>query len=492
MKNILILSISTLFILAICSLIHSERPHVQATREGIGLEQQLNKLIDSESDLKGALSGISIRNAATGEILYSRMGDTRLKPASNLKLFTAVAALSVLGADYTFSTEVLTDGEVKNKLLDGNLYVKGKGDPTLLKADFDQMARDLKTLGINRIKGNLIGDDTWYDDIRHSRDMNWSDETYYYGAQISALTASPDEDYDAGTMIVEVKPGADIGKKPSIVLHPRTKYVEINNQASTVEEDGENKITIKRVHGKNTIIVEGTIPKNVKSKKEWVAVWEPTPYALDLFKQSLEECGIHLEGSVKTASTPMNAQVLKKYQSQPLSELLLPFMKLSNNTLGEILVKEMGKVAKGEGSWDKGLEVLTSELTKLGVNTDTIELRDGSGISHINLVPPNEITSLLFSVQKEAWFDHFLYSLPVSGSPERMIGGTLRNRMLNSPAQWQVRAKTGTIASVSSLSGFVETMSGERLIFSIILNNLMNDAKGKMIEDKIAVILAEQ
>ena len=487
----LILSISTLFILAICSLIHSERPHVQATREGIGLEQQLNKLIDSESDLKGALSGISIRNATTGEIFYSRIGDTRLKPASNLKLFTAAAALSVLGADYTFSTEVLTDGEVKKKLLDGNLYVKGKGDPTLLKADFDQMAMDLKTLGINSIKGNLIGDDTWYDDIRHSRDMNWSDETYYYGAQISALTASPDEDYDAGTVIVKVSPSEVEGEKPSIILQPATKYVELINHATTVESNGKKEITIERMHGTNTIFVEGTIPKNVRSTREWIAVWEPTLYTLELFKQSLEENGIQINGSLKSAATPINAQILKSYQSQPLSELLIPFMKLSNNVHGEILVKEMGRIVKGEGSWEKGLEVLESELAKFGVQTDTIELRDGSGISHINLVPPNELTSLLFSIQKEAWFDHFLHSLPVSGAPERMIGGTLRNRMLNSPAQWQVKAKTGTIASVSSLSGYVDTRSGERLIFSIILNNLLDHSKGKLIEDKIAVILAE-
>lgn len=481
-----------MFIIAICSLINSERFPARATDASIGLEQQLNHLINSEPDLKGGLAGISIRNAKTSEILYSRMGDVRLKPASNLKLFTAAAALSVLGPNYTFSTEILTDGQVKKNILNGNLYLRGKGDPTLLKSNFDKIARDIKALGINKIQGDLIGDDTWYDDVRYSRDMNWNDETYYYGAQISALTASPDEDYDAGTVIVEVKPGNDIGKKPSIILQPKTDYVEIINHAITGESDEEKNITIERTHGTNTIIVKGMIPKDTKSAREWVAVWEPTYYAIDLFKQSLEEYGIHVDGRIRTDSAPINAQMLKSYQSQPLSELLLPFMKLSNNGHGETLIKEMGRVVKGEGSWEKGLEVVESEISKLGVHTETIEIRDGSGISHINLIPPNEITSLLFAVQKERWFNQFFYSLPVSGAPERMIGGTLRDRMLNSPAQWQVRAKTGSIASVSSLSGYVDTNSGERLIFSIILNNLLNDAKGKRIEDKIAVILAEQ
>ncbi|WP_102275473.1 D-alanyl-D-alanine carboxypeptidase/D-alanyl-D-alanine endopeptidase [Cytobacillus massiliigabonensis] len=491
MRKTLILAISIITILTISSLIHSKRSPVQATKDILGLEQKLNMLVEDEPELKGALAGISVRNAATGDILYSRMGDTRFKPASNLKLFTAAAALSVLGPDYTFTTEILTDGQVKNKILNGNLYIKGKGDPTLLISDFDQMAKDIKALGINKINGDLLGDDTWYDNVRYSRDMNWSDETYYYGAQISALTASPDEDYDAGTVIVEVNPGDDIRKRPSIVLQPATDYVEIINHAITVESGEEKNITIERLHGTNTIIVEGTIPKNAKTTKEWVAVWEPTHFVLELLKQSLEKYGISFDGSMRTASVPMNAQMLKGYPSQPLAELLLSFMKLSNNVHGEILVKEMGRVVKGEGSWEKGLEAVESEISKFGVRTNTIELRDGSGISHINLIPPNEITSLLFAVQNESWFNQFLHSLPVSGAPNRMIGGTLRNRMLNSPAQLQVRAKTGSIASVSSLSGYVDTKSGERLIFSIILNNLLNDAKGKMIEDKIALVLAE-
>lgn len=486
------LSLSIMFIVGIGALIYTERPTVQAIDKSFELKQQVDQLVASEADLNGALAGISIRNAATGEILYSRMGDIRLKPASNLKLFTAAAALSVLGADYTFKTELLSNGKVMKNILNGNLYIRGKGDPTLLKTDFDQMAKDLKAKGINEIKGDLIGDDTWYDDVRYSRDMNWSDESYYYGAQISALTASPDEDYDAGTVVVEVKPGNEIGDKASISLQPKTSYVEIINHASTVEADGDKNITIERRHGTNTIIVEGTIPKKARSTKEWIAVWEPAHYTLELFKQSLAEYGIHVNGRQKAASTPLNAQILNSYQSPTLSELLLPFMKLSNNVHGEILVKEMGRVVKGEGSWEKGLEVVKSEISKFGVKADSIEFRDGSGISHINLVPPNEITSLLYAIQKETWFDDFLQSLPVSGAPERKMGGTLRNRMLNSPAQWQVKAKTGSIASVSSLSGYVDTQSGERLIFSIILNNLLDEAKGKIIEDKIAEILAEQ
>ncbi|WP_066288016.1 D-alanyl-D-alanine carboxypeptidase/D-alanyl-D-alanine endopeptidase [Bacillus sp. FJAT-29937] len=486
------LSLLLIFMLAFVPQINSVKPNVQATEDGGALVQELNQLLNNDPDLKGALAGVSVRSAETGELLYDHIGDIRLKPASNMKLLTAAAALSTLGENYKFTTEVLTDGSVKGVTLQGNLYLKGKGDPTLLKADFDQFAKKIKDLGIDNIHGDLVADDTWYDDIRYSMDLTWNDETYYYGAQVSALTASPNEDYDAGTVIVDVNPGKNTGAAPIVTLEPKTDYVNIINNAKTVAKDGKKSISIERKHGTNDIIIEGTIPLEASRAREWMAVWEPSGYALNLFKHSLAEQGIKLKGKLRTAAAPEGANVLVSHQSMPLSELLIPFMKLSNNGHAETIIKEMGKVVKGEGSWDKGIEVLKEELIKLGINTNTLVLRDGSGISHVNLIPANEISKLLFVVQDKEWYQSYLTSLPVAGAAERMVGGTLRNRMINSVAQNKVIAKTGSISTVSSLSGYVDTKSGERLIFSIVLNNLVNGSMGKVIEDKIAVILAEQ
>lgn len=142
---------------------------IQASQDASGsLEEKIDAVLEDER-LDGAVTGVSVRHAGTGEPLYEENGDTRLHPASTMKLLTGAAAMETLGPNHRFSTEVWTDGKISGKMLHGNIYLKGKGDPTLLNADLDQFAKELKKQGIERIKGDLIGDDTWYDDIRLSR-----------------------------------------------------------------------------------------------------------------------------------------------------------------------------------------------------------------------------------------------------------------------------------------------------------------------------------
>lgn len=468
----------------------NKKGFVSATEYQTGITEQLNQYLNNEPNLKGAIIGVSIRSATTGEILYDHLGDVRLRPASNMKLLTAAAALSVLGKDHSFQTEVHTDGTLKDNSLKGNLYLKGMGDPTLVKSDFDKMAKQLQQTGMRRIDGNLIGDDSWYDNVRYSIDLPWSDEQAYYGSQISALTASPDEDYDAGTVIIEISPGQDIGDQAMVTLVPKTGVVDLVNKTMTVSPEETRDITIERKHGTNTIILKGTVPISSNEVRDWIALWEPTNYAIDLFKQSLAAHGIQVTGQIKQGITPKTTSRLISHQSITLSELLIPFMKLSNNGHAETLVKEMGKVVTGIGSWKTGLEVLEGELDKFTVNTETIFLRDGSGMSHVTLIPANEISNLLYHIQNENWFPDYLNSLPVAGVSERMVGGSLRYRMVNSLAKEKARAKTGTLTTVSSLSGYIEPKSGENLIFSVIINNIRDESKAKEIEDKICGILA--
>ncbi len=460
--------------------------------ENATIEEKMLAILDNPH-LDGAVAGVSVRDADTGEVLYSRDGDIRLHPASNMKLFSAAAALEVLGEDYTFSTEVLTDGEMSGPVLHGDLFLKGKGDPTLLKEDFDQFAMDLKDQGIDKIKGDLVGDDTWYDDVRLSRGITWPDEPYYYASQISALSLSPNEDYDAGTVIVEVTPSED-DSEAEVTVVPETDYVNIVNNTEMVPAGESRSISIVRDRGTNDIIIEGTMPEDGSLQRSWVTVWEPTGYAVDVFKKSLEEQGIDFIGNsdVRLDETPEDASILTSRDSMPLDELLIPYMKLSNNGHGEVLVKEMGKVVHDEGSWNRGLDVVNDTIDGLGVNADTIYFHDGSGMSHVNHIPANEVAELLYQVQDQSWFPAFEYSLPVAGESDRFVGGTLRNRMTEGPAQGNVTGKTGTLNTVSALSGYVTTMDGEDLIFSVIINNFISPSSNiKSIEDEIATMLAE-
>ncbi|WP_456279414.1 D-alanyl-D-alanine carboxypeptidase/D-alanyl-D-alanine endopeptidase [Bacillus sp. AK128] len=452
--------------------------------------QKLDQLLLSEPSLKGAVASISIRSASTGQQIYDHNGEIRLKPASNLKLLTAAAALSVLGEKHKFGTELLIDGKVEAGVLKGDLYFKGKGDPTLMVSDLEEMVKELKSKGITKISGALIGDDTWFDNERLSIDLPWSDETTYYGAQVSAITLSPNDDYDAGTVIVEIKPNPTEGKPPIVEITPQTNYMKIVNSAVTVKAKDTRDLTIERMHGENTIVISGKIPQHGARVKEWVSVWEPTTYTLTLFKQVLNANGIVVDGPILVNETPTHAEKLITHSSMELSELLIPFLKFSNNGHGEALVKEMGKVVKGEGSWEKGLEAMLEELEKWGVNTSTMLLRDGSGISHVNLITASQLSKLLFMIQKEEWYNSYLNALPLAASSDRLLAGTLLHRMTNVSEQAVVRAKTGTLTTVSSLSGYLTTRNGESLIFSVLLNNLLDEDDGKRIEDQIVEIIA--
>ncbi|WP_445506126.1 D-alanyl-D-alanine carboxypeptidase/D-alanyl-D-alanine endopeptidase [Niallia sp. 03190] len=470
----------------------SRNQHVQATGHTSKLSSDIHTILTSEPDLKGSLTGISIRDLASGEIVYEHLGNTRLAPASNMKLLTAATALAILGENYRFKTEVYTDGIVKNGVLHGDLYLKGKGDTTLGADELDNLAKTLKNKGIKQVTGNLIADSSWYDSTPLSIDLAWSDESTYYGAKISALTAAPNKEYDAGTVILEVTPAKKAGQHAQIEVKPKTNEVSIINKTITTEKKEKQELHFNREHGKSNIEITGTIPMDAPLEKEWISVWNPSTYAADLFLQSLEKNGIRFKGKTKEGTTPDLSSLIASHSSIPLSELLIPFMKLSNNTIAETLLKEMGKVETGEGSFEKGLEVMKKELVHFGLNPDNMLLRDASGISPIDLLTANDLSMLLFTVQKQPWFPVYLNSLPVSGNKERMVGGSLRNRLQSENTKGKVQAKTGTLSSVSTLSGYVQTKTGHQYIFSILFNHLLDEEKGKVIEDKIVELLAKQ
>jgi len=459
-----------------------------ATTAADDLAADLDAIIADGGDADGQ-TGLVVR-AADGTELYHRDPTDRLLPASNAKLFTAAAALEVLGEDHRFTTDVHAAGVRRGRQLVGDLYLRGGGDPTLLADDYDALAAEVADAGVGVVAGDLVADDTWFDDVRLGFSWAWDDEPYYYSSQISALTVSPDEDYDAGTVIVEVTPGASAGAPARVDVVPDTGYVDVVDDIETTA-DGDTSIDVTRRHGTNEIVVSGSIPVGADADRSWASVWEPTGYAADVFRRALRDHGIRVLGDVRLGeSTPDDAEQVASHVSMTLGELLVPFMKLSNNNHAEVLTKQMGRVAADEGSWDAGTEVRDEALATLGLDPGEYVLNDGSGLSRMDWVAPDQVATLLVASRQQPWFDAFEHSLPVAGHPDRMVGGTLSSRMVDTAAEGDVRAKTGSLTSVTGLSGYVTDADGEELVFSMLQNNFL-DIDGKALEDRVAVRLAE-
>ncbi len=447
----------------------------------------------ADARLTGSQASVVVRDATTGDTLYDRNGSRRLLPASNTKLLTSAAALEILGEGYRFSTGVSTKAQQRGPALLGDIYLRGTGDPTLLQRDYDDLAAQVAAKGVRIVTGDLIADDTWFDSVRLGTSWGWDDQPFYYSPQVSALTVSPDTDYDMGNVIVKISPAPAAGQRPLVTVTPDTGYVTFDNRATTVAEGGADTISFERAHGTNKIIVTGTVPVDGTPTEDWSTVWEPTGYAADVFRRALKRHGVTVLGRDRLGvATPEGTRALAGHQSMTLAELLIPFLKLSNNGHAEVLTKAIGRKVSGQGTWPAGLAAMRTTIAAMGMDTATLRQSDGSGLTRFNLIPPLEIADLLLSARSKPWFPVWYSSLPIAGEADRFVGGTLRSRMRGTPAAGNVHAKTGSLTGASGLSGYVTDADGRPLVFSILLNNyLVSGTSVKTgIEDRIAVTLA--
>jgi PBP4 family serine-type D-alanyl-D-alanine carboxypeptidase len=442
------------------------------------LRTDLDKIL-SDSRLSGATAGVTVRNARTGAVLYTHDADQPVVPASNNKLETSAAAFGILGTGYRFRTDVSTRG--------GRLYLRGTGDPTLDAAAYDRLAAQVAAKGIKTVKGGLVADDSWFEGPRLGPDWDPTDFPYYYAAEISALTVTPDTDLDVGTVDVVVDPTTP-GRPPRVSLTPDTGVVTIDNKATTGAAGSASTVSVDRTVGTNTIVVSGSIPADAEFD-DLATVQDPALYAADVFRRALKAHGVTVRGGNTHGTTPRSAKVVTTRRSEPLSRIAVPYLKLSNNMIAETLVKAIGRKVTGHGSWTAGLPVIAKYLRTLGVDTSQVEQTDGSGLGHSNHTTATQISNVLKAVQRKSWFPAFYDALPIAGQPDRLVGGTLRSRMAGTPAAGNVHAKTGTLTGVSALSGYVKDPDGERLIFSIVFNDYKGGAPTDL-QDKIAIRLA--
>jgi D-alanyl-D-alanine carboxypeptidase/D-alanyl-D-alanine-endopeptidase (penicillin-binding protein 4) len=453
------------------------------------LAEQLDAVL-SDARLDGVVVGVTVRSATTGEIVYRRDGDLRMSPGSNQKLMTSAAALAELGPGYRFHTSVLVRDRPHAGIVAGDLYLRGGGDPTIVPDRLDELAAALVAAGVKQVGGGLVADDTFFDDVRLGTDWSWQDETFPYAAPISALSLAPDTDADAGSVEVDILPGTSPGTPAQVALTPPTRTMRVDNQVVTGPPGSARHLTGVREHGSNRILVNGTIPLGGRPAQPLLSVDDPTGYTADVFASALARHGVRLATDVpRHGSTPSSAVELADLDSRPLGEVLVPLLKRSSNPMAEMLVKTMGARDAGTGSWDAGLAVVRRFVATHDLDPARLQLVDGSGLSTSDLVAPDDLTALLVAVQREPWFATWYAALPIAGQPEPLVGGTLADRMRDTPAAGNVHAKTGTLATASALSGYVATAAGEAFVFSIIESGFVG-APLTDVEDRVAVTLA--
>ncbi|URN07403.1 D-alanyl-D-alanine carboxypeptidase/D-alanyl-D-alanine-endopeptidase [Actinomadura madurae] len=450
------------------------------------LGKDLDAILADER-LKGATVGAVVRDAKTGAVRYARGPKNAVLPASNLKIYTSGAALSLLGTGYRFRTSVYA-GKVAGSSVKGDLYLKGTGDPTMKAADYDRLAAQVAARGVKRVEGDLVADDSWFDAVRVPSHWDPTDLQYYYAGQTSALTVSPNDDFDAGSVNVTVAPGAE-GEPVKVALAPATHVVKIDNRAVTGAPGSASTLSVNRDNGTNTIVVSGSYPAGGSTYSTLRTVENPTMYAADVFRTALKAHGVQVSGTTERGRTPKGTARLATRASMPLSRLMTPFLKLSNNMIAETLVKAIGRAKKNSGSWTAGLPVIEKYVRGQGVPAARLDMADGSGLSRSNRTTSQDLSTVLTKAQKAPWYSTWYAALPIAGDPDRLVGGTLTSRMRDTPAAGNVHAKTGTLTGATGLSGYVTDQAGSKLVFSVVLNGYQGAAP-KDIEDKIAVRLA--
>jgi len=354
--------------------------------------------------------GVLVYNPMTKDTLFQINKLKSMIPASNTKLFTTAVALSELGGDFLISTKIFADNkDFKDGVLHGNIYLKGYGNGMFGSEDLDKMIREIKKLGIKKILGNVIGDDTYFDDV-YMRD-DWIDD--------------------------EVR---------SVNLPPVSALVYNRNSVAT---------QVKQVKRRRKKIV--TVFNKMSNPPLQIA---------GIFRNKLIAEGITVIGGTASGETPAKAKVLSTF-SVPLKDFISVVNKRSDNFLAECLFKILGAERCGcQGNAFYSTQAVLSFISETGIYSKGTAIVDGSGISRYNQITPAALVGILEKMYFDMKnYDDFFRSLSIAGQD-----GTLRGRMINTRAEKNMHGKTGTLNGVSSITGYVKNLKGEDIIVSIIFD----------------------
>ncbi|WP_164977386.1 D-alanyl-D-alanine carboxypeptidase/D-alanyl-D-alanine endopeptidase [Ancylomarina salipaludis] len=427
-----------------------------------GDQDYLNGFVKNEI-FKSASIGIEIRDLKTGEILAAHNSEKSLTPASTQKLLTTAAALEILGSDFQFQTEVLITGRInKDGILMGNLLIRGSGDPSLASKYFPENNRfissiynELKKNGIHQINGKLIVDASYYKSSV-PRTWIWEDIGNYYGA-IPHTISYKDNTY---TLHFESKEAGQLTKITKVDSKQSGMTFSNEVMSSTINKD---RAYIFGGPTDSHRLIDGTIPQNRTDFKVKGAVSRPELVLLSDLSKVLQAGGIQIkEQDFKTKTQ----KTLLKFKSPPLSEIVALTNQKSINLFADHLLFQIGITQKKEGNWQSGISALKEFWQSKGLDSSSLFLFDGSGLSHFNAISARALNQVLVHMNRSENATSFFNSLPIAGQ-----NGTLKSFGKQSDLAGNFMAKTGSMTGVRSYSGILKRQNGTQLAISLIINN---------------------
>jgi serine-type D-Ala-D-Ala carboxypeptidase/endopeptidase (penicillin-binding protein 4) len=428
------------------------------------LDLDINSVLSST--VRGGHWGAIVVSLTRGDTLFTRDADHLMQPASTLKLFTTGLALDRFGPMYHIGTDVLRDAPVNAQgTLDGNLYLRGGGDPSLssrflgwAQSPMERLAKAIALTGIKHVKGDIVADASAFTDKPIPDGWKRRYLSAAYAAPVSALSLNEN------VVWVAVTPGA---RGAQIALEPAsTAFTVTNRVALRPGSAGASIIVYRRSEG--DLDVRGWMGTRSRTRRYSVVVDDPPRFAAGALRASLAALGVTVDGELREGTTPASAIPVASVESPPLADIISQMNRESINHVAELLFRDAARADAPDhiGSVAAGREALDHFLTtKVGVPAGDVVVSDGSGLSVQDSVTPRAMVSLLAYAHHASWSSAFHASLPVAGESE-----LLKARMRRTPAQGNLHAKTGTTNTVASLAGYVTAEDGEILAFALIYN----------------------
>lgn len=435
------------------------------------------------SHTRGGEWGAIIVSLTRGDTLFSHNADVMMQPASTMKMYTSAVALDQFGPDFSFHTPVLRDGSLGNDgTLAGNLYLRGVGDPSMSPRFWHDdepmsvLAKQIAAAGIKRVRGDLIGDATAFEDKLVPDGWKTSYLGAAYAARVSALSLNEN------LVWVAVRPA---GGNALVTLEPATTVIPVESTVRLVPGSRGNIRAVRRADG--AIVVSGTIGQNSGPLKYSLVVDNPALFTTGALRAALKKEGVQVDGQTRLGQTPANALEVAALASPPLAQIIGEMDRESINVVAELLFRASSHAAtKQMATAENSLGHLRELMAKkVGTSPNFVDVSDGSGLSLLDHVTPRSMVQLLSYAHRADWGPAFHAALPVEGE-----SGTLKRRAAGTPARGNLHAKTGTTNTVAALGGFVTARNGEVLAFSLIYNG--NDrANAKAAMDQIGSNLAD-